>query len=438
MRTDSVRVADEALAAVRDAHRRARTARSSCPRSRTTTRRRPTRRTRTRRSGRPRCRYDPETVRPYLTPDQFSLYRLIWNRFVASQMTAGHLRRDDGRHRRGRLRLPRQGHRAEVRRLDGDVRPDRVGGRRSAGRRRGRRRDGRRGRWRVGRAAAARRRRSAGAEACCGRSRSSPSRRRGSPRRRSSRSSRRTGSDARAPTRRSSRAAGPRLRAQDRRGASSRPPSGRIDQRPARQELRRHPRRRVHAQHGGGPRQDRAGQGRLREDARRASTRSSRRTSTRAGKEMQNFKERVKPTDEKCDKCGPPMVIKVGKFGPFIACSALSRVHEHAGAGEERAGAETGEEEDEPCENCGQADGRQARAVRAVPGLHGLPRVQDDAQADRDQAGRPEGGEAGSGPRREVPAVRREPRDQAGAVRRVHRVHQLPGVQVRQAEDAPA
>jgi DNA topoisomerase-1 len=30
--------------------------------------------------------YDPETVRPHLTPDQYSLYRLIWNRFVASQM----------------------------------------------------------------------------------------------------------------------------------------------------------------------------------------------------------------------------------------------------------------------------------------------------------------------------------------------------------------
>ena len=31
--------------------------------------------------------YDPETVRPHLTPDQYALYRLIWNRFVASQMT---------------------------------------------------------------------------------------------------------------------------------------------------------------------------------------------------------------------------------------------------------------------------------------------------------------------------------------------------------------
>src|SRR5215475_11692061 len=31
--------------------------------------------------------HDPETVKAYLTPDQYSLYRLIWNRFVASQMT---------------------------------------------------------------------------------------------------------------------------------------------------------------------------------------------------------------------------------------------------------------------------------------------------------------------------------------------------------------
>ncbi len=30
--------------------------------------------------------WDPETVRPHLTPDQYYIYRLIWNRFVASQM----------------------------------------------------------------------------------------------------------------------------------------------------------------------------------------------------------------------------------------------------------------------------------------------------------------------------------------------------------------
>ena len=65
---------------------RPRSATTTCPRSRTSTRRSPTRRTRTRRSGRRRCSTIPKRCRPYLTPDQYSLYRLIWNRFVASQM----------------------------------------------------------------------------------------------------------------------------------------------------------------------------------------------------------------------------------------------------------------------------------------------------------------------------------------------------------------
>ena len=29
---------------------------------------------------------DPETIRPYLEQDQYQLYKLIWNRFIASQM----------------------------------------------------------------------------------------------------------------------------------------------------------------------------------------------------------------------------------------------------------------------------------------------------------------------------------------------------------------
>ncbi len=34
------------------------------------------------------ARRDPESVRPYLDPDQFKLYQLIWNRFLASQMAS--------------------------------------------------------------------------------------------------------------------------------------------------------------------------------------------------------------------------------------------------------------------------------------------------------------------------------------------------------------
>jgi DNA topoisomerase-1 len=31
------------------------------------------------------------------------------------------------------------------------------------------------------------------------------------------------------------------------------------------------------------------------------------------------------PTDRKCDKCGAPMVIRQGRFGPFLACSAYPK-----------------------------------------------------------------------------------------------------------------
>ena len=54
--------------------------------------------------------------------------------------------------------------------------------------------------------------------------------------------------------------------------------SGAMITRPADQELRRHHRRRVHAQPRGRPRQDRAGQDRLRRRRSASSTRSSRRT----------------------------------------------------------------------------------------------------------------------------------------------------------------
>ena len=85
MRTDSVRVSDDALTAVREhittafgagylpekpnVYKTKADAQDAHEAIRPTS-----------------LQYDPETVRPFLTPDQYSLYRLIWNRFVASQM----------------------------------------------------------------------------------------------------------------------------------------------------------------------------------------------------------------------------------------------------------------------------------------------------------------------------------------------------------------
>ncbi len=38
---------------------------------------------------------------------------------------------------------------------------------------------------------------------------------------------------------------------------------------------------------------------------------------------MERVRIKDEPSDEVCDKCGRPMVIKLGKFGKFLACSGF-------------------------------------------------------------------------------------------------------------------
>jgi DNA topoisomerase-1 len=44
-----------------------------------------------------------------------------------------------------------------------------------------------------------------------------------------------------------------------------------------------------------------------------------------AHKHMENIKRMEKPTDEKCERCGSPLVIKWGKHGSFYACSSYDK-----------------------------------------------------------------------------------------------------------------
>ncbi len=44
-----------------------------------------------------------------------------------------------------------------------------------------------------------------------------------------------------------------------------------------------------------------------------------------AGKKMENIKRMEQMTDEKCEVCGSPLVLKWGKFGTFYACSAYNK-----------------------------------------------------------------------------------------------------------------
>ena len=73
----------------------------------------------------------------------------------------------------------------------------------------------------------------------------------------------------------------------------------------------------------------------------------------RAEDEMINLKEGVEPDPPvACDKCGKPMVIKAGKFGLFLACSGYPECENTRELETPEAGAEG--ELEETCENCGR------------------------------------------------------------------------------------
>jgi DNA topoisomerase-1 len=72
-----------------------------------------------------------------------------------------------------------------------------------------------------------------------------------------------------------------------------------------------------------------------------------------AEKQMPNLKEGMPPNPPvECDKCGKPMVIKAGKFGLFLACSGYPDCENTRELDAPEPGAEG--EIEEACENCGR------------------------------------------------------------------------------------
>ena len=107
----------------------------------------------------------------------------------------------------------------------------------------------------------------------------------------------------------------------------------------------------------------------------------------RAGKEMIDLKKGIE-IGEACDKCGAPMLKRVGKFGPFIACSGYPECTNTREVETQEPESESGEEEIEPCENCGKPMALKRGRFGQFLACIGLSGVQDDAEADRHQAGR--------------------------------------------------
>jgi DNA topoisomerase-1 len=95
----------------------------------------------------------------------------------------------------------------------------------------------------------------------------------------------------------------------------------------------------------------------------------------RAAKEMRDVKREAIPTDQDCDKCGKTMVLKWGRFGQFLACSGYpdckntrdlaedaeiesddsSDLESAAKTAKVKAAPSQVEVEAEPCEKCGEA-----------------------------------------------------------------------------------
>ena len=70
-----------------------------------------------------------------------------------------------------------------------------------------------------------------------------------------------------------------------------------------------------------------------------------------AAESMPDVKTKGLPSDEICDKCQSPMIIKVGKFGMFLACSAYPECQNTRELEKTEPGSE---QEEEACENCGR------------------------------------------------------------------------------------
>jgi len=81
-----------------------------------------------------------------------------------------------------------------------------------------------------------------------------------------------------------------------------------------------------------------------------------------AKEKMKNVKAMEEPTDQRCEKCGRAMVIKWGRFGKFLACSGYPEcksTKELSGGGTGGAAAGMNGQgeavgEGQPCENCGK------------------------------------------------------------------------------------
>jgi DNA topoisomerase-1 len=156
-----------------------------------------------------------------------------------------------------------------------------------------------------------------------------------------------------------------------------------------------------------------------------------------AEKHMENIKRMEKPTDEKCERCGSPLVIKWGKHGSFYACSSYDKEDpESCNFTKENPinlpdldSADVQETtQEEYCENCGRVMVLKRGRFGQFMACTGYPDCKTTRRLDQ-------GKKVPDIPLDEkVPQVRAQHDDPPRPLRRVHHLQRISGMQVREAE----
>ncbi len=156
-----------------------------------------------------------------------------------------------------------------------------------------------------------------------------------------------------------------------------------------------------------------------------------------AEKHMENIKRMEKPTDEKCERCGAPLVIKWGKHGSFYACSTYDKENpESCTFTKENPinlpdldSADIQETtQEEYCENCGRVMVLKRGRFGQFMACTGYPDCKTTRRLDQ-------GKKVPDIPLDEpCPKCGRNHDDPPRTVRRIHRLQRISRVQVREAE----
>ncbi|QQR75167.1 MAG: type I DNA topoisomerase [Holophagales bacterium] len=94
-----------------------------------------------------------------------------------------------------------------------------------------------------------------------------------------------------------------------------------------------------------------------------------------AGEKMPNVKRDGLPTDESCPKCGAPLVVRFGRYGAFVGCSNYRAEPpcDYTRDLEPKAESEAPAEEIAPCEKCGKPMAMRRSRFGVFLGCTGYP-----------------------------------------------------------------